>query len=132
MEMTITQIAAWVATIGFIAMIAFQVSLALGFPFGQAAWGGKHKVLPRNLRIGSTVSAGIFVFASISVLERAGILSLLNSPKLVTYVVWILVAFLGLSAIGNLASSSQLEKRIMAPLALTLSLMCLIVAITAA
>lgn len=31
----------------------FQLSLALGAPMGKFAWGGKYKVLPRNLRIGS-------------------------------------------------------------------------------
>ena len=131
MNTTITQVAAWIATIGFVGMISFQTLLALGFPLGQVACGGKYKKLPPGLRIASFLSVGIYAFGSICVLERAGILSVLNRPNVVTYAVWILVALFGLSAIGNLSSSSKWEKRIMIPYSVTLSLMCLIVAITA-
>ena len=123
------QVAAWVATAGFIGMICFQVLLALGFPLGQSAWAGKHKKLPPSLRVASLFSVGIYAFGALIVLEKAGMLSVLNRPTLVTYAVWILAALLGLSAVGNLSSSSKWERRVMTPLALTLSLMCVIVAI---
>ena len=73
----ITELAAWVAVIGFFGLMCFQILLALGFPYGQAAWGGKHIKLPSRLRIASLFSAGIYVVASIFVLERADILSFL-------------------------------------------------------
>lgn len=69
--------------------------------------------------------------ASLFVLERAEIISVFNSATVVKTGVWILVAFLGLNTLGNLASKSKLEKRIMTPISLTLALLCLIVAITA-
>jgi len=56
MSATTGQVAAWVATAGFIRMICFQVLLALGFPLGQSAWGGKHKKLPPSLRVASPFS----------------------------------------------------------------------------
>ena len=126
----VAQIAALVAAIGFFGMMCFQILLALGFPFGQAAWGGKYKKLPPSFRIASLFSAGIFVFASIIVLEKAEVFSVFNSPTVVTYGVWIITAFLGLNTISNFISRSKLEKRIMTPIALTLGLLCLTVAVT--
>ncbi len=75
-------------------------------------------------------SAVIFVFASIIVLDKAEVFSVFNSPMVVTYGVWIFTAFLGLNTINNFISRSKLEKRIMTPIALTLGLLCLTVAIT--
>ena len=129
MNTTIAQAAAWVATIGFIGMMCLQTLLALGFPLGQLAWGGKYDKLPPGLRIASLLSAGIFAFGTLCMLERADILVVLDRPTLVTYAVWILAALFGLSTLANLASPSKWEKRIMTPIALTLSLSCLIVAI---
>jgi hypothetical protein len=111
--------------------MCFQLLLVSGFPYGQAAWGGKYIKLPSRLRIASLFSAGVFVVASLFVLERADILSVFNNASLVTIGVWILVAFLGLNTLGNFASKSKLEKRIMTPVSLSLALLCLIVATTA-
>jgi hypothetical protein len=127
----ITELAAWVAAIGFLGLMCFQILLALGFPYGRAAWGGKYIKLPSRLRIASLFSAGVSVVASLFVLEKADILSVFNSSTVVTIGVWILVSFLGLNTLGNFASKSKLEKRIMTPISLTIALLCLIVAITA-
>ncbi|MFC1893218.1 hypothetical protein ACFLYR_04170 [Chloroflexota bacterium] len=126
----IAQIAAVVATIGFFGLMCFQILLALGFPFGEAAWGGKYRILPPVFRTASLFSAAIFVFVSIIVLDKAGIFSVFNSPTVVTYGVWILTAFLGLNTFSNFISRSKLEKRIMTPISFTLGLLCLLVALT--
>ena len=127
----IAQISAWFTVTGFFGLMCFQILLALGFPYGQAAWGGKHIKLPSHLRIASLFSAGVFVVASLFVLERAAILSILNNSTIVTIAMWILVALLGLNTLSNLASPSKLEKSIMTPISLILALLCLIVSITA-
>lgn len=127
----IAQIAAVAASMGFFGMMCFQILLALGFPLGQAAWGGKYiGKLPPRLRIASLFLAVIFVIASLFVLEKADMFSVFNSPNIVTVGVWVLAGFIALSALGNFVSQSKWEKRIMAPIALTLSLLCFIVAIT--
>ncbi len=126
----IAQIASVVAAIGFFGILCFHVLLALGFPFGQAAWGGKYKKLPLGFRIASLLSAGIMAFAAVLVLEKATIFSVLNTPKVATIGVWILAAFLGLNTISNFVSRSKWEKRIMTPVTLTLSLLCITLAIS--
>ena len=126
----VAQIAALTAAIGFFGIMCFQILLALGFPFGQAAWGGKYKRLPPGFRIASLFSAGIMAFASIIVLEKAAIFSAINNSTVVTTGVWIFTAFLGLNTISNFISRSKWEKRIMTPVSLILSLLCLTVALT--
>ena len=129
MQFSLSLTAAMLATVGFLGLAVFQVLLALGYPLGRAAWGGKHERLPANLRIASAISAVVFLAAVILVLERAGMFTVLGNSTLVTYGVWALVVLLGLSALGNFASSSDLEKRIMAPVALVLCLLCVVVAL---
>ena len=126
----IAQIVAVAATTGFFGMMCFQLLLALGFPLGQVAWGGRYTKLHPRLRIASLFSAVIFVFASLIILEKAEVFLVFNSPTVVTYGVWIFTAFLGLNTISNFMSRSKLEKRIMTPMTLTLGLLCLTVAIT--
>ncbi|MBL7127254.1 MAG: hypothetical protein ISS58_08680 [Dehalococcoidales bacterium] len=130
MNAVIAQIAAIATTIGFLGLMCFQILLALGFPFGQVAWGGKYIKLPPGLRIASIFSVAIYVLASILVLERAAIVSVINKSTVVTTGVWILVAFLALNTLSNLASRSKLEKLIMTPVSVTLGLLCLAVAIS--
>ncbi|MBT3362578.1 MAG: hypothetical protein HN837_07025 [Chloroflexi bacterium] len=124
------QVAAIIASTGLFGLMCFQLLLATGLPIGHLAWGGKYRILPTRLRIASVFSACVFVFASILVLEKANVFSLLNNSILLTYGVWILTGFFGLNTASNLASRSKWEKRIMAPIALSLCILCIIIAIT--
>ncbi len=108
--MYITQVSAIVATTGFVGMTVFQLLLALGFPLGKASWGGKHKILPFRLRIANFVSTGVFVFATLIVLEKTEFITFLNNKSIVNYSTWGLAVLFGLSTIGNLASTSKIEK----------------------
>ncbi len=129
MNLIITQIAAWIALIGFTGMFCFQFALVLGVRWGHLAWGGKYKKLPFNLRLASLVSTVIFVVGALCIMEKANIYFIINSPKFADIFVWLLVGIFGLSTIGNILSKSGAEKRLMTPIAAILFLSCLIVAI---
>ena len=61
------------AAVFCLAFAAFQVSLALGAPFGQMAWGGAGPpVLPDTLRAASGGAAVYLVLAAAIMLVRAG------------------------------------------------------------
>jgi hypothetical protein len=50
----------------------FQMALVFGAPLGHFAWGGQHRVLPKNLRIGSIVSMLLYVGFAILIVSKTG------------------------------------------------------------
>jgi hypothetical protein len=126
---SVIEAAAILCVIIFFSMSIFQLLLVFGAPFGKLAWGGKYKILPLSLRIGSFISALIFVFGGIIMLEKVNLISVLNSPVFVSILIWFFAILFGLSSLGNIMSKSRLEKRIMTPVALIIFFLCLIIAI---
>ncbi len=124
-------IAAIIAVVIFVIISVFQLLLALGLPLGKLAYGGKYEKLPTNMRIMSFVAIGIFALGSISVLERAGIITLFNNPIFTLVVVWVIAIYLAFNTFLNIISKSKQEKLIMTPLSLILTICCFIVAIAA-
>jgi hypothetical protein len=123
------QTAALLATVGFVVLAAFQLALALGTPWGRAAWGGKTSVLPSNLRVASGVSVVVWLLAALIVLDRAGT-PIIDLPDVLTApLTWVLVPLLVVGALMNFASSSPYERFGWGPLALVLALLTLVVAL---
>ena len=122
-------IVAIIAVVLFIGLSIFQLLLAIGKPLGRFAYGGKHETLPKNLRIMSLVAIGIFVFGSISVLVRVGLISIISDSIVFVIVVWVLAFYLSLNTLANLASKSKSEKKVMTPISLSLAICLFIVAI---
>jgi hypothetical protein len=120
--------AAIVAAIGFAGIAGFRVALALGAPLGNAAWGGKHRVLPPNLRVGSAVAAAIWLVGAAIVPDRAGF-DVSPIPTGVERVgTWLFVGLLGLGTLMNAASSSRWERFVWAPTSAVLAVLTAVVA----
>jgi hypothetical protein len=122
--------AAIAAAVGFLAIAAFQLALALGAPLGRAAWGGAHERLPSRLRIASAVAVVIWMLAALVILQRGGVRVVALLEPAAQWGPWILVGLLPLGAIMNFASSSRWERFGWGPLAAILTVLCLIVAIS--
>ena len=123
--------AAMAAAVSFLLIAGFQVALALGAPWGRAAWGGAHEGrLPRNLRIASGFAAVFWVAAALVILARAGY----DFPPLPSGVArdgtWVLFGLSALGALMNLASRSKLERLIWSPVSALLAVLCLLVALS--
>jgi len=112
------------------ALAVFQVALAAGAPLGRFAWGGRHDVLPRNLRIGSVVAVLIYAVFALFLLSKAGLVSIIGEP-LLTIGMWVLVIYLGLASVLNLFSRSKFERLLMTPVTLVIGAMFLMVTLTA-
>jgi len=123
----IVLIAAIIAVVLFTGMSIFQLLLVLGLPFGRLAYGGKYEKLPSKMKITSLISIVIFIFASLSVLERAEIIIILNNPMFVTAFVWIIAVYLAFNTLMNAISKSKWEKLIITPISLTLAICCFLV-----
>jgi hypothetical protein len=117
-----------VALIG--ALVVFQLALALGAPYGAAAWGGRNPgVLPRNLRIASAV-VGIVVYPlmAVVILAAAGLVRDDWLPIDPTVAMWILTGFFVLGAVVNAISRSAPE-RIWTPVSAVLAICCALIAL---
>lgn len=96
-------------------VVAFQVALALGAPWGAYAMGGSMPGrLPLNGRVASLVQAAFLTFTALVVLSRAG-LALQGMSSASHWLVWMVVGLLTLSLVGNLLSKSAGERKLWVP-----------------
>lgn len=115
--------AAYVAAALSCCMIIFQLLLAAGLPFGRAAWGGQQAILPAKLRLGSLVAAFIIALAAWIVLARAGLASPgADGSAVVRIATWVFGGFFCLNTLGNLASKSPTERKVMTPVTVVLAI----------
>lgn len=92
------------------------ILLALGFPLGEFALGGKYKVMPIQFRIVCAISVLIQLFAIVIILQTGGIIPLLFSLKATKMICFFFAAYLSLNSIMNALSNSEKEKFIVTPL----------------
>jgi len=116
-----------VALIGLV--VAFQIGLVMGAPWGAAAWGGSHPGrLPGRLRLASLSSIVILAVFGWVVLARDGSVS--GSPlsdPVVGVLAWVVAGYFLLGTTANAASRSRPE-RWWAPVSLGIAVAAAIVA----
>jgi len=131
MNQSLTQGLAVAGAVGFAGLSIFQIALAAGSPLGHAAFGGANRVLPTKLRVVSAVSAVVFIAALLVILARGGLLEgVRHSSSVARSGTWVLVVIFGLSTLANFFSRSPWERRLMAPIALVLTVCCVLVALS--
>ena len=103
------------AVVGLAALASFQLALALGAPWGAAAWGGAHPgVLPDELRRASGAAAPMYAGLVVFVLSDVG--GRWRGRVLVVFAV-----LFALGAVLNYASPSWIERLVWDPIAALLS-----------
>ena len=126
--MDIRRIAGIVYTAATAVVVAFQIALALGAPWGAYAMGGAYPgQFPPALRIAALVQAGILIGLAGIVLARAGI-ALKSWERVARWMVWVAVAFSAVSLLLNLITPSAGERMLWAPVAFALLVCSLMVA----
>ena len=111
-------------------VVAFQIALALGAPWGAYAMGGAFPgQFPPELRVAAVVQAVILAGLALVVLARAGI-TLPKWSRTSRWLVWVVVAFSALSLVLNLITPSARERAIWAPVALIMLICSVIVAVS--
>ena len=124
-----TGIAAVAACIILAALAIFQGLLIAGAPIGRFAWGGQHDVLPTRLRVGSTVSIVLYAAFAAVILERAGLLTVIDNVTFVQVTTWILFGYFTLGIAMNGISRSKPERNTMTPVSLLLAALLHLVAL---
>lgn len=119
-----------VAAVLFGSLAVFQVALAAGVPWGEAAWGGGQAELGEGLRVASGFQAVFATGFALVVLRRAGHHVWAPLPqRWLPGAVWVLTAYMAFGALLNAASRSDVERAIWTPVALSLSVLCAVVAV---
>lgn len=114
------RLAQLVAT-GFGGVVAFQLCLAAGAPWGAAAWGGADVGrLSTELRVASSFQAFLWLLAAAIALSRGGVAGPIPHG-LSRRAMWTVAALLAVGAVMNAASSSRWERFGWAPFLLGLT-----------
>jgi hypothetical protein len=108
----VTAVAGIIAAVLLAVIAIFQAALALGAPWGEAAWGGQNPgVLPRNLRIASGIAAvAVYPLLIVLVLTGTGFIDDGWLPIDSTVLMWALAALLTVGAVMNAVSRSPRER----------------------
>ena len=129
--MDVTALAAITYTIATAGVIAFQAAMALGAPWGAYAMGGAFPGrFPPAMRVAALVQAAVLGVLAVAVLSHAG-LALPTLAEAYPWLIWVAVAFSALSVLLNAITRSAGERRIWLPVALTLLVCSITVALTA-
>lgn len=127
-----TAVAAILFAVVTVGAILFQIALALGAPWGQYAMGGKYPGrYPAAMRVGAVGQAALLAALVVFVLSDVGLV-LPSMAKAIPSLIWLVVAFSGLSLVLNAISPSKGERRIWVPVALVMLISSLVVAVTPA
>jgi hypothetical protein len=111
-------------------VIAFQMALALGAPWGAYAMGGSSPGrFPPRLRVAAVVQAVLIAGAVLVVLVRAG-LAFPEWSAPAGWLIWLVVALSAVSLGLNAISRSAWERRIWTPVAAVMLASSLAVALS--
>ena len=102
--------AARAAVAFFVAFAAFQMTLALGAPFGTVVWGGSSPVLSPAMRAASAGAAVYLLLAAGVMLVRSGDLGRRLPGRLFWWINLVLALQMALNTLGNLVSATAVEK----------------------
>jgi len=128
--MTIRRASAILYAITSAVVVAFQIALAAGAPWGMYAMGGAFPgQFPPALRIAALIQAALLVGMAAVVLARAELV-LAAWSRAARWLIWVVVGFSALSLVLNLITPSAGERAIWAPIAFLLLISSAVVAFT--
>lgn len=113
-------------------IIAFQLALALGAPWGSYAMGGKFPGrYPTAMRVAAIAQAALLAILAVIVLSKAELV-LPSLSQTLPSLIWLAVAFSAVSVVLNAITPSSGERKLWVPVAVVMLVSSLVVALTAA
>lgn len=127
--MDVTTIGALVFAMCAAGVVAFQLALALGAPWGRYAMGGAIPGrFPPPMRVAAVVQAVVIALLAVAVMSAAGLV-LPDLAVSLPWLAWVAVVVSALAVILNAISRSAGERRIWVPVACVLLVSSLLVAL---
>jgi membrane-associated PAP2 superfamily phosphatase len=128
--MKLTRVAATVFAVLTAGIVAFQLALALGAPWGSYAMGGTFSgTYPPSMRAAAVVQAALLVVVALVVLARAGVV-LRNWARFARWAAWVVVAMSVVALVLNVITPSGGERAIWAPVSAVMLACSIIVAVS--
>ena len=128
--MPVTSAAALAYAVATVAVVAFQIALAFGAPWGSYAMGGRFSGrLPPAMRVAAVVQALLLALLAVYVLSSAGLV-LPDWARAAPWLIWVVVVISVVALVLNMITRSAVERRSWAPVALVLLVSSLTVALT--
>lgn len=125
---TVRIVAAWVYASATALVVAFQIALAAGAPWGEYAMGGVAPGrFPPSLRVAALIQAALLGLLAAVVLSRAGI-ALPGWAGASRWLVWVAVAVMTLALVMNIITPSSGERLLWVPVIAVLFVTSLLVA----
>lgn len=107
-------------------VVAFQVALAAGAPWGHLTMGGRYDgELPAPMRVAAVVQAGFLALLAVVVLGTASI----GWRAVPTWAIWVVVGVTAVSCVLNAITPSRAERRLWLPVTLVLLAAAIVVAL---
>lgn len=133
---TAVQTAAVAAGVLVAGVAAFQLALAAGAPLGDAVFGGNAPthdgVLTAPFRILAGIQSIILLLLGWVLLARTSVLAIpFLSGSTLGWITWVIVVFLALNTIANLAAQHPVERWVMGSITLVLTGIGLVIALRA-
>ncbi len=126
-----TTAAAVLFAIAVAGVVAFQLAMALGAPWGAYSMGGRYPGrFPPAMRIAAVVQAVVLALLALVVLSAAGLV-MPSVADALPWAMWLAVGFSAVSLVLNLVTPSAVERRLWAPIGAVLLVTSLAVALTA-
>ncbi|RIH84475.1 hypothetical protein Mterra_01970 [Calidithermus terrae] len=126
----LTTFAAILFAVLALGVVAFQVALAAGAPWGEFTLGGRYRgALPHPVRPIPVVSAILLAAFAAVVLARAGI-AFSGIMAASSYLVWVVVAYCTAGALANYITPSRRERAIWFPVVMVMLASSAIVAMS--
>lgn len=127
--MTTSAAAAIVFAVVTAGVVAFQLALALGAPWGAYAMGGARPGrFSAPMRAGALGQALILALLAVAVLAEAGLVLPTVSASF-PWLIWLAVAFSAVGVVLNAITRSAGERRLWLPVALVMLVASLVVAL---
>lgn len=122
-------ISAWIGSFTFSGAVILYILLSLGLPYGELAMGGKHKIMPPQMRVACAISVVIQLIAIMYLLQTGNVISIgLPFERGICY---FFAVYLLLNTVMNSLSKSIQERLVMTPLSLVTAICFGITAINA-
>ena len=86
-------------------------------------------MLPSRLRVGSLVSMVLYILFALIILDASGIINLIPGDTVSEIGIWVLAIYFGIGIVMNGVSRSKAERMVMTPVAATLGVLCLLIAL---